>query len=204
MYKRQVSILSNSKKIFLGLVLSLLREANPALVEPVYCDTDSIILSCTHQRLEDNLVEGGEERLSEAQVIGSENSVTSIHGKLKLEGTFTAGSFRALKVYRLFSSEQLGERGPAEADPAYPDLSQLKTAYTRCKGISRGLANVLETREFGPSLDFSSENLQAYKASLRPTRAAEMVIQLERKSLAQPYNYKRKVDEDGIHSLPFD
>ena len=199
---RAVSILSNSKKIFLGLVLGLLRQADPALVEPVYCDTDSIILSCTHKRLEDNLVEGGEERLLEAKVIGSEDSVTSIHGKLKLEGTFTAGSFRALKVYRLFSSEQLAET-EEEADPMYPDMSQLSTVYTRCKGISRGLANVVETREFGPSLDFSSEILQAYKASLRPTRAAEMVIQLERKSLAQPYNYKRKVDEDGIHSLPF-
>ena len=203
---RAVAILSNSKKIFLGLVIQLLRASDPAKVEPVYCDTDSIILSCSHSRLEDNLKPGGREALESAQIIGREDSKTSIHGKLKLEGVFCSGFFRALKVYRLFEEVELEEELELEEvvnEARHPEMRGLKSVYTRCKGISRNLANLVETDQFAPSPN-SRENLQVHKSSLRPTRAGEMIIQLERKTLAQPYNYKRRVDEFGIHSFPFE
>jgi hypothetical protein len=201
---RAVSILSNSKRLFLNLVLCLLRASDPARVEPVYCDTDSIILSCQFPLLEQNLREGGREYLEEMQVVGSEHSATSIHGKLKLEGVFCAGLFRALKVYRLFEENEEGNfLDSEEVEQLCPSLASLKTVYTRCKGISRSLAGKIDTSEFAPLL-VSESSLKIHKSSLRPTRAGEMTIQMERKTLAQPYNFKRTVCPDGIHSLPFD
>jgi hypothetical protein len=205
---RAVAILSNSKKLFLNLVLSLLRASDPGKVEPVYCDTDSIILSCQFPSLEQNLREGGEEYLRSMEVVGLEQSETSIHGKLKLEGVFAAGFFRALKVYRLFDEGEMDKEGAQllereEMEELCPSLSSLKTVYTRCKGVSRSLATQIDTSTFAPSL-LSEESLKIHKSSLRPTRAGEMTIQLERRTLAQPYNFKRSVCPDGIHSLPFD
>lgn len=201
---RAVSILSNSKKLFLNLVLCLLRASDPAKVEPVYCDTDSIILSCQFPSLEQNLREGGQEYLREMQVVGSDQSETSIHGKLKLEGVFCAGLFRALKVYRLFEeNEENNFLDTEDVEELCPSLASLKTVYTRCKGISRSLASKIDTSTFAPSL-VGEESLKIHKSSLRPTRAGEMTIQMERKTLAQPYNFKRTVCPDGIHSLPFD
>ena len=207
---RAVAILSNSKKIFLNLVLGVLRVSDPSKVEPVYCDTDSIILSCQYPSLEENLKPGGKEILESLQIIGSEKSESSIHGKLKLEGVFSAGFFRALKVYRLFQdsemeeeedfAETLAEEQDNLEDPC-PSMGHLKTVYTRCKGISRSLANLLQTKTFSPSC---SQDLRVHKSSLRPTRAGEMTIQLERRTLAQPFNFKRSVCQDGIHSFPFD
>ena len=214
---RAVSILSNSKRIFLGLVLSLLRAADPAKIEPVYCDTDSIILSATHPTLDENLLPGGAERLAAEGVIGEEGGATSIHGKLKLEGVFSAGLFRALKVYRLFGEEEL-EAGAQEEEEeqeeveeeeeeyncGHPSLKSLKSVYTRCKGVSRFTARSIGTHHFEPAPKRSVGGLKVHRISLRPTRAGEMSVQLERKTLAQPYNFKRHVTPDGLHTLPFD
>jgi hypothetical protein len=227
---RAVSILSNSKTLFLGLVLQLLRAADPAKVEPVYCDTDSIILSCQYSDLEANLKPGGKKLLRESKVIGCETGLESIHGKLKLEGVFSAGYFRALKVYRLFekvkaeeeealekivetacnpsAEEVLASCGRVseeeEEEETFPNLDKLETVYTRCKGISRKLAEAVGSSQFAPSSSASTDTLKVHKASLRPTRAGEMAIQMDRRTLAQPYNFKRRVCADGIHSLPFD
>jgi len=184
---KAVAILSNSKTIILNHVLVMLECLDPALAELCYMDTDSCLFSFTHLRLEDNLLEEKKRQWAEANILADESGPQSCHGKLKLEGTFRVGLFKALKIYRLFSSRDF-EREQKQ-----------KTCYTRCKGVNRHIAKMI------PNTVFERETVDktvVHRSCLRPSRTGEMLIAHECKSLAAPFNLKRHVTADGLHSFP--
>ena len=184
---KAVAILSNSKTIILNHVNVMLECLDPALAELCYMDTDSCLFSFTHLRLEDNLLDEKREEWAEANILADESGPQSCHGKLKLEGTFRVGLFKALKIYRLFSSRDF-EREQKE-----------KICYTRCKGVNRNIAKII------PNVVFERETVDktvVHRSCLRPSRTGEMLIAHECKSLAAPFNLKRHVTADGLHSFP--
>ena len=184
---KAVAILSNSKTIILNHVRVMLECLNPALAELCYMDTDSCLFSFTHLQLEDNLLEEKKEMWAAADILADEAGPKSCHGKLKLEGTFRVGLFKALKIYRLFSSRDF-EREQKE-----------KICYTRCKGVNRNIAKII------PNTVFERETVDktvVHRSCLRPSRTGEMLIAHECKSLAAPFNLKRHVTADGLHSFP--
>ena len=182
-----VATLSNSKTIILSHINFMLECLDPALAELCYIDTDSCIWSFTHAKLEDNLLKHKMERWKSADVIADEQSDLSCHGKLKLEGTFKVGMFKALKIYRLFSTSdfELERRN--------------KTCYTRCKGVNRNIAKIIPNKIFEKD---STDKVVVHRSCLRPSRTGEMLIAHECKSLAAPFNLKRHVTDDGIHTFP--
>jgi hypothetical protein len=182
-----VATLSNSKTIILGHIHHLLDCLDPALAELCYIDTDSCIWSFTHRRLEDNLRSDKVELWKSLDIIADEQADQSCHGKLKLEGTFKVGLFKALKIYRLFSTHDL-ERERKE-----------KTCYTRCKGVNRNIAKIIPNAIFDKH---STNKVVVHRSCLRPSRTGEMLIAHECKSLAAPFNLKRYVTDDGIHTFP--
>jgi len=184
---KAVAILSNSKTIILGHVQVMLECLDPALAELCYMDTDSCIFSFTHPLLEDNLLPEKRDAWHEASILADETAVDSCHGKLKLEGTFRVGFFKALKIYRLFSSREF-EREKKE-----------KVCYTRCKGVNRNIAKIIPNAIFARD---SVEKTVIHRSCLRPSRTGEMLIAHECKSLAAPFNLKRYVTDDGLHSFP--
>ena len=160
---------------------------NPALAELCYMDTDSCLFSFTHLRLEDNLLEDKKDLWAESNILADETGPESCHGKLKLEGVFRVGLFKALKIYRLFSTRDF-EKEQKE-----------KICYTRCKGVNRNIAKII------PNAIFAKETIDktvVHRSCLRPSRTGEMLIAHECKSLAAPFNLKRFVSSDGIHSFP--
>jgi hypothetical protein len=97
------------------------------------------------------------------------------------------GLFKALKIYRLFSSSEF-EKERKE-----------KTCYTRCKGVNRYIATLI------PNSVFDQQRLNqvvVHRSCLRPSRTGEMLIAHECKSLAAPFNLKRHVTSDGLHTFP--
>lgn len=111
-------------------------------------------------------------------ILADEKSITSFHGKLKCEGVYKGGRFRTIKIYRLYSDNDL---------------------YTRCKGVNRLQADNL------PNCTFDNSNLSINtieRHALRPTAAGEMCIMHESRSLACPMNLKRYVMPDGVHTIP--
>jgi hypothetical protein len=184
---KAVAILSNSKTIILNHVHVMLECLDPALAELCYMDTDSCLFSFTHAQLEDNLLEEKKQLWAESNILADEAGPDSCHGKLKLEGTFRVGLFKALKIYRLFSSLDF-EREQKQ-----------KTCYTRCKGVNRNIAKII------PNAVFERESVDktvVHRSCLRPSRTGEMLIAHECKSLAAPFNLKRHVTADGLHSFP--
>jgi len=184
---KAVAILSNSKTIILGHVNFLLECLDPRLAQLCYMDTDSCIFSFTHPSLEDNLLPEKREKWIEGNIIADETGETSCHGKLKLEGTFKVGLFKALKIYRLFTTSQFQEE------------QKNKSCYTRCKGVNRNIAQVIPNAVFDKE---SVETVVVHRSCLRPSRTGEMLIAHECKSLAAPFNLKRHVHSDGIHTFP--
>ena len=184
---KAVAILSNSKTIILGHVNFLLECLDPRLAELCYMDTDSCIFSFTHPLLEDNLLPEKREAWLAGDIIADENGEKSCHGKLKLEGTFRVGFFKALKIYRLFSSREFNQE------------QKNKTCYTRCKGVNRNIAKVIPNSTFDKD---AVDKVVVHRSCLRPSRTGEMLIAHECKSLAAPFNLKRRVYEDGIHTFP--
>ena len=184
---KAVAILSNSKTIILGHVNFLLECLDPRLAELCYMDTDSCIFSFTHPLLEDNLLPDKKEAWLAGDIIADENGEKSCHGKLKLEGTFRVGFFKALKIYRLFSSREFSQE------------QKNKTCYTRCKGVNRNIAKIIPNSTFDKE---AIEKVVVHRSCLRPSRTGEMLIAHECKSLAAPFNLKRRVHEDGIHTFP--
>jgi hypothetical protein len=184
---KAVAILSNSKTIILGHVNFLLECLDPRLAQLCYMDTDSCIFSFTHPSLEDNLLPEKREKWIEGNIIADETGETSCHGKLKLEGTFRVGLFKALKIYRLFTTSQFQEE------------QKNKSCYTRCKGVNRNIAQVIPNAVFDKE---SVETVVVHRSCLRPSRTGEMLIAHECKSLAAPFNLKRHVHSDGIHTFP--
>jgi hypothetical protein len=150
-------------------------------------DTDSCIFSLTHENIEDNLLAEKKEEWKLLDIIADENGDKTCHGKMKLEGTFKVGLFKALKIYRLFSSSEF-EKERKE-----------KTCYTRCKGVNRYIATLI------PNSVFDQQRLNqvvVHRSCLRPSRTGEMLIAHECKSLAAPFNLKRHVTSDGLHTFP--
>jgi hypothetical protein len=184
---KAVAILSNSKTIILGHVNVMLECLDPALAELCYMDTDSCLFSFTHANLEDNLLEEKKEVWRAADILADEAGPDSCHGKLKLEGTFRVGFFKALKIYRLFSSRDF------QAEYA------TKTCYTRCKGVNRNIAKIIPNAVFDRG---SVDKTVVHRSCLRPSRTGEMLIAHECRSLAAPFNLKRHVTYDGLHSFP--
>jgi hypothetical protein len=184
---KAVAILSNSKTIILGHVHFLLECLDPRLAELCYMDTDSCIFSFTHPLLEDNLLAEKKEIWLAGDIIADENGEKSCHGKLKLEGTFRVGFFKALKIYRLFSSREFAKE------------QKRKTCYTRCKGVNRNIAKIIPNSTFDRD---AVDKVVVHRSCLRPSRTGEMLVAHECKSLAAPFNLKRRVHEDGIHTFP--
>jgi hypothetical protein len=184
---KAVAILSNSKTIILGHVNFLLECLDPRLAELCYMDTDSCIFSFTHPDLEDNLLSDMRDKWLANNIIADEKGESSCHGKLKLEGTFRVGLFKALKIYRLFNSRQFKEE------------QTKKICYTRCKGVNRNIAKIIPNSVFDKS---AADKVVVHRSCLRPSRTGEMLIAHECKSLAAPFNLKRHVTDDGIHTFP--
>lgn len=176
---KAVSILSNSKTLFLDHIQTLLSCLDPRLAELCYIDTDSCIFSLTNPSLEDCLLKNKQEHFKKKNIlVKNENCPESFHGKLKCEGTYLGGHFRTIKIYRLYSK---------------------KDFYTRCKGINRHQADHLPNKTFDHR-DLGTNTLQRH--ALRPTAAGEMCIVHESRSLACPINLKRFVLADEIHTIP--
>ena len=184
---KAVAILSNSKTIILNHVHVMLECLNPALAELCYMDTDSCLFSFTHLALEDNLLEEKKQLWAESNILADETGPESCHGKLKLEGVFRVGLFKALKIYRLFSTRDF-EREQRE-----------KICYTRCKGVNRNIAKIIPNAIFAKE---TTDKTVVHRSCLRPSRTGEMLIAHECKSLAAPFNLKRFVTSDGLHSFP--
>jgi hypothetical protein len=179
-----VSILSNSKKLFLSHINVMLKCLDSGLAELTYIDTDSVLFSTTYPDLNDCIRPELKQVWLEADVVADESSELSVHGKMKLEGTFRLGHFKTLKIYRLFNEDE---------------AAGFVQAYTRCKGVNRRVALRL------PDLAFDSEDLSrivVHRTALRPTRTGEMTLANEAKTLARPFNLKRFTTLDGIHTMP--
>ena len=176
-----VAVLSNSKKLFLGHINTMLECGDPKLCELCYIDTDSCIFSMTYNSWEDCLKPDKMGLWNSSRVMADEDGESSFHGQLKCEGIYKGGLFKTMKIYRLF-------------DP------QGKTPYySRCKGVSRHMSNKLPLKSFDSSL---TDSLVVTRNTLRPTPAGQIVVTRESRKLAVAFNFKRKVDSSGIHSFP--
>jgi hypothetical protein len=179
-----VSILSNSKKLFLGHIHVMLKCLDSGLAELAYIDTDSVLFSTTYPDLNDCIRPEMRDEWNRSGVLADENSPTSVHGKMKLEGTFRLGHFKSLKIYRLYNQDE---------------AAGFTQVYTRCKGVNRRVALRL------PDSAFDCDDLSrivVHRTALRPTRTGEMTLANEAKTLARPFNLKRYTTNDGIHTLP--
>ena len=184
---KAAAILGNSKVIFLSHLHTLLVCLDPAKAEICYTDTDSCVFSTTHERLEDNLSPDRLDDWRRADIMADEDGPESCHGKMKLEGTFRAGLFKTLKIYRLFTGDD------------YEGEFAAQQCYTRCKGVSRALAKTI------PNSVFASEFLGrvvVHRTCLRPARTGQILVSHEARSLSRPLNLKRRVTPDGLHSFP--
>ena len=186
-----VSILSNSKKLFLGHLNVMLKCLDPALAEICYIDTDSCMWSLTFKNLEDCILPEMRDFFYAQNILADEQGTASCHGKMKLEGTFKAGHFKTIKIYRLFSDND-NTAAAAAADPS-------SAVYTRCKGVNRWLAGKLSDSAFDSD---NLDKITIHRSALRPSRTGEMLIVHESRSLAAPFNLKRHVTRDGYHTLP--
>lgn len=210
---KAVAILSNSKVLFLGHVRFMLECLDPMLAEVCYMDTDSIIFSLTRSRLESCILPEMMSRWTKRAIIANPKSKESCHGLMKLEGMYRAGLFRTFKIYRLFNESEVLARLDAsrkedlhaaceEGECTAVDDSQLPPAsYTRCKGISRYLANQLTDSTFCTA-DKDEERPVLHRRVLRATRAGEIQLLREHRSLAVPFNLKRNVSDCGFHTFP--
>ena len=211
-------MLSNSKRLFLSHLDILFRALDPGAAELCYVDTDSCVWSVSGASLDDGLrrdVGCADSVARFHSIMADESGLASCHGKLKFEGIFDGGLFKTMKIYRLFNKIAAGDvivhgdDDDDDDDAATSEALELATAYTRCKGINRGAANDL------PHLCFQTlnsgtaggnrrdERLVVHRKALRPAETGEMRIMHEAKSLAIPFNLKRYVTSDGIHTLPF-
>ena len=179
---RAVAVLSNSKRLFLGHLNVMFRCLDPRKSELCYVDTDSCIWSLSEPSLDLCLRPDRVKEWKEASIIANEEDVKSCHGLMKLEGMYRAGLFKNIKIYRLFQDDN-------------------SPVYTRCKGVGRNTAAHISDDYFLQSS--RPPRLVVHRSTLRPTRAGEIHLVRESKSLAVPFNLKRKVDETGIHSVCF-
>jgi len=201
---RAVAVLSNSKRLFLSHVSVMLECLNPALAELCYIDTDSCVWSQTYKDLEQCVMPNKKATWQNAAIMADETGDLSCHGKLKLEGIFDGGLFKTLFIYRLFRRAD-DDDDDDDDDNGCGTVESWKTAYTRCKGIARWAADQIPSAQFNPLLLPSGEanRLAVHRNCLRPTRAGEIRLYHETRSLALPFNLKRWVTADGLHTLSF-
>jgi len=178
---KAVAILSNSKALFLNNIHLLLECLNPRYAELCYIDTDSCIFSFTYPSLDECLLPDKKDYFNNQNILVTpqlESGPHSFHGKLKCEGIYHGGLFRTIKIYRLYSQNDI---------------------YTRCKGVNRIQANSL------PNSTFSNNDPRVNtveRKALRPSGAGEMCITHESRSIACPINVKRYVTSNGVHTIP--
>ena len=176
-----VAVLSNSKKLFLGHINTMLECGDPRLCELCYIDTDSCIFSMTYISWEDCVKPDKWMLWLSSSVMADEDADSSFHGQLKCEGIYRGGLFKSMKIYRLF-------------DP------QGKTPYySRCKGISRHFSEKLPLSSFDSSL---LDKTVVSRNCLKPTPAGQILVINESRQLSIAFNFKRKVDNSGVHSFP--
>jgi len=180
---KAVAVLGNSKRVFFNHLLAMMNCLDPRLAELCYIDTDSCLWSLTYENLDMCLLPEKEREWRRLAVLADETGPHSCHGKMKLEGTYRAALFKTAKIYRLFG------RCATTAD-----------VYTRCKGVNRYQACQLGNYHF--DVDWNRPAV-VHRTGLRPTRTGEVVIASEAKRLSVPFNLKRYVTKDGIHTLPF-
>jgi len=120
-------------------------------------------------------------------VLADESKSTSQHGKMKCEGVYDFGYFKAIKMYRLY--ESLSSSQSASSD----------NVLTRCKGSSRQLANLMSDECFDVKCE---KKFQVSRICLRPTQSGEITLRSETRSLMNSVNFKRFVTSDGIHTIP--
>ena len=185
---RAAAVLSNSKRLFLGHLSTFFRCLDPAKAELCYVDTDSCVWSLSSPDLSRCLRSDRLRLWAQRNVIADEEGPVSCHGKMKLEGLYDAGRFRNLKIYRLYN------RGDADED------EELSAAYTRCKGVNRKIGARLPDHSFDPR---SVDRTVVHQGALRPTAAGEIHLVHESRTLAVPFNFKRRVSADGYHTLCF-
>ena len=176
---KAVAILSNSKVLFFDHLHRMMSCLNPKCAELCYVDTDSCIWSLSFDSLDDCLLPDKKQEWLEADIIADESSPLSCHGKMKLEGNFRAGRFKTMKIYRLYSKDNY---------------------YTRCKGVQKAIGERLPESSFDA---FADDQRRIHRTVLRPTKCGEIIVGHETRSLAIPFNLKRFVTDDGIHSFPF-
>jgi len=180
---RAVAVLSNSKRLFLGHLECMFRCLDPRKAELCYVDTDSCIWSLSEKTVDLCLRDDRREEWSRANIVADEAGPQSCHGLMKLEGTYRSGIFRTVKMYRLFDGDEQGQG----AQP-----------YTRCKGVHRSTASNLKDDVFLQTTEPCQ--VVVHRSALRPTRAGEIRLTRESKSLAVPFNLKRRVDRSGTHT----
>jgi len=175
---------------------------DPRKAELCYVDTDSCVWSLSEPSLDLCLLPSRSSLWTRASVLADERGSLSCHGKLKLEGLFRAGLFKTMKIYRLFNDD----------DGDDDDLALLRTAYTRCKGINRKRAPFLPDACFDATTtttanaeeaDTVTSRLTVHRRALRPAVTGEIHLVHEARSLAAPFNMKRYVTSDGLHTFPF-
>ena len=185
----------------------MLRCLDPSLAELSYIDTDSCLFSTTKEKLTDCLRPEKIGFFKMCKVVADEAADKSCHGQMKLEGTFQAARFKALKIYRLFSlSPKVDDDDDDDDDDDEVALdvhtnhhnrfTHLKAVYTRCKGVNRYLATKLPDSAFD---SFVQEKIIVHRSTLKPLRTGEMLIGHEARSLLVPFNLKRwttDVDEE--------
>ncbi|OXE35123.1 MAG: hypothetical protein CGW95_15830, partial [Phenylobacterium zucineum] len=200
--QRAAAVLGNSKRLFLGHLDRMFKCLDPRLAELCYVDTDSCIWSLSKRSLEECLrPDRLDQWRSKGGVLADESGAESCHGKLKHEGTFDGGLFKSVKIYRLFNSrgdaEAADDGGDDEMDNSF--RRDWTVAYTRCKSVHRSTAEKLSDRVFDPLETVKKFGI--HRTVLRPTRAGEMAIKRESRSLPVPFNLKRLVSPDGLHTV---
>jgi len=181
----------------------MFKALDPKLAELCYVDTDSCIWSLSHPQLSACLKRGAERFWQRADILADESGPTSCHGKLKNEGTYDGGQFKAVKIYRLYNKgngeDEEEQELQLQAGSAFKHFKKSwLVAYTRCKGVERRTADSLPNLSFDPDEPIKSV---VHRTVLRPTRAGEMLMKLECRSLAVPFNFKRRVCDYGLHTF---
>jgi len=140
-------------------------------------------------------------------IMADENGPVSCHGLLKHEGTYDGGFFKAVKIYRMFNAnnarledEELETEFETNSDPYQTFKTGWTVTYTRCKGVPRTTADNLPDLSFDPA---DPSRTLVHRTALRPARTGEMLLKAEARSLAVPFNFKRRVCERGLHTVCF-
>jgi hypothetical protein len=153
--------------------------------------------------------------------MANEAGPLSCHGKMKLEGLFDGGMFNSMKIYRLFQNRLSSESSPSTAvlstsendlddeeehddhsfkDGGFEEAEKSISVYTRCKGINRRLAEKIENSSFDHE---QRQKTVILRHCLKASRTGEISLLRESRSLAIPFNLKRFVTEDGLHTVAF-